>query len=69
LPTWRSELKSWREMHRKLSTLTEDELWKALQDETQRSTPRVSMALRLHQRYCVVRSTRERLELIKTLTS
>jgi len=43
--------------------MTEEEVYAALQDELARDK-RVSMLERLHQRYCTLRMTRERLEIL-----
>jgi hypothetical protein len=55
---------SWRALNEQLSTLTEQEVWNMLTEE--RSTHRRANYLqRLHQRYCAMRDSRERLEILK----
>jgi len=54
---------TWRSLHQKLSSMTEEEVYAALQDELARDK-RVSMLERLHQRYCTLRMKRERLEIL-----
>jgi hypothetical protein len=55
---------SWRALNEQLSTLTEQEVWDMLTEE--RSTHRRANYLqRLHQRYCAMRDSRERLEILK----
>lgn len=55
---------TWRSLNQKLSSLTEDELKGMLEDELQ-GAKRVSILQRLHQRYCTLRQTRERIDLLK----
>lgn len=59
-------MKSYRDIMRHLTTMTELELRRALEDElaTER---RLSVIERLHQRLCIVRARREREELLKEL--
>lgn len=54
---------TWRSLHQKLSNMTEEEVYAALQDELAQDK-RVSILERLHQRYCTLRMTRERLEIL-----
>jgi hypothetical protein len=55
---------SWRALNEQLPTLTEQEVWDMLTEE--RSTHRRANYLqRLHQRYCAMRDSRERLEILK----
>ena len=55
---------SWRALNEQLSTLTEQEVWDMLTEE--RSTHRRANYLqRLHQRYNVLRVSRERIDLLK----
>ena len=55
---------SWRALNEQLSTLTEQEVWDMLTEE--RSTHRRANYLqRLHQRYCAMRDSRERIEILK----
>jgi hypothetical protein len=55
-------------MQKRLTTLTERELCELIDQEVAAPAPRPTIALRLHQRFCMVRATRERLELIQKLT-
>lgn len=55
-------------MQKKLTTMTESELCDLINRELAAAAPRPTIALRLHQRFCMVRATRERLELIQKLT-
>jgi hypothetical protein len=55
---------TWRSLNQKLSSLSEDELKGMLEEELQ-GAKRVSILQRLHQRYCTLRQTRERIELVK----
>jgi hypothetical protein len=55
---------SWRALNEALPLLTEEEVLAMLTDE--RSTHRRANYLqRLHQRYCAMRDSRERLEILK----
>jgi hypothetical protein len=55
---------SWRALNEQLSTLTEEEVFALLTAE--RSTHRRANYLqRLHQRYCAMRDSRERIEILK----
>jgi hypothetical protein len=55
---------SWRDLNEQLSTLTEQEVWDMLTVE--RSThKRANYLQRLHQRYCAMRDSRERIEILK----
>lgn len=55
---------SWRSLNERLHRLTEKEVWELLQAEC-KSAKRVTVIERLHQRYCTLRATRERLELLQ----
>ena len=55
-------------MQKRLTTLTESEICNLIEQELASPTPRPTIALRLHQRFCTVRATRERLDLIQKLT-
>ncbi len=55
---------NWRELNRKLSLLTEDQVLQLLNDE-RRGAKRVTVLQRLHQRYTMLRAARERVELLK----
>jgi hypothetical protein len=62
---WRRKLNdTWRSLNNKLSSLSEDEVLKLLNEERE-GAKRVSMLQRLHQRYNTLRVARERLELLK----
>lgn len=55
---------SWRALNEQLPTLTEEEVFALLAAE--RSTYRRANYLqRLHQRYCAMRDSRERIEILK----
>jgi hypothetical protein len=55
---------SWRTLNEKLNTLTEAELMELLVDEVA-FHKRVSMLERMHQRYSILRTARERADLLK----
>ncbi|MEB3202951.1 MAG: hypothetical protein VKK05_09100 [Synechococcus sp.] len=55
---------TWRELNRNIHTYTEDQLLEMLTAERQ-GTKRITVMQRLHQRYNVLRTTRERLELLR----
>ena len=59
---------NWRELQRRLNTLTEDELWKLIEAELN-GQRRVSLIERMHMRVSALRTTRERLELLKRATT
>lgn len=59
---------NWRELDRKLSALDENEV-KALLDEEMAGPRRTAIVERLHQRYASLRTTRERLELLKAIAA
>jgi hypothetical protein len=62
---WRRKLNdTWRSLNNKLSSLSEEEVLKLLNEERE-GAKRVSMLQRLHQRYNTLRVARERLELLK----
>lgn len=58
---------SWRELQRRLNTLTEEELWNLIEAELN-GQRRVSLIERMHMRAAALRTTRERLELLKRAT-
>jgi hypothetical protein len=65
LLNWRTKLNdTWRSLNNKLSSLTEEEVLRLLNEERE-GAKRVSMLQRLHQRYNTLRVARERLELLK----
>lgn len=55
---------TWRSLNQKLSSLTEEEVL-ALLNAERAGAKRISMLQRLHQRYCILRQTRERLEILE----
>jgi predicted transposase YdaD len=55
---------TWRKFQTDLPNYSEADLL-ALLDEEQTQHRRVTMLERIHQRYCTLRSNRERLELLK----
>jgi len=55
---------TWRELNHVLASKTEDEVLQMLNDEKV-GTRRVVVLERLHQRYNVLRVSRERVELLK----
>lgn len=59
---------NWRELNKRLRDFTEEELIRLL-DEERKGPRRVLFMTRLHQRYCVLRATRERLEILKEVTN
>lgn len=58
---------SWRGLNDVLTQLTEDELLTMLSEE-RTSARRASVLQRLHQRYTMVRASRERIEIMKDAT-
>jgi hypothetical protein len=66
LQNWRSEL-NWRELQRRLNQLTESELWELIEAELA-GKKRVSLIERMHMRAAALRTTRERLDLLKRAT-
>jgi hypothetical protein len=62
---WREKLSlTWRSLNDKLYALTEAEVLKLLDDE-RGGSKRISILERLHQRYSVLRATRERIDILK----
>jgi predicted transposase YdaD len=61
---WRDELLSWRKFQIELNSYSEADLL-ALLDEERTQHRRVSMLERIHQRYCTLRTNRERMEIMK----
>jgi len=55
---------TWRKFQTELPNYSEADLL-ALLDEEQTQHRRVTMLERIHQRYCTLRSNRERLEILK----
>jgi hypothetical protein len=58
---------TWRKFQTDLPNYSEADLL-ALLDEEQTQHRRVTMLERIHQRYCTLRSNRERLEVLKFVT-
>jgi hypothetical protein len=61
---WRNELLSWRKFQNEMNSYSEADLL-ALLDEERTQHRRVSMLERIHQRYCTLRTNRERMEIMK----
>jgi len=57
---------NWRELNAQLNQMTETEV-KALLDVELVNRQRVTFVERLHQRYCTLRATRERAEMMARL--
>lgn len=57
---------NWRELNAQLNQMTEAEV-KALLDAEMAGRQRVTFVERLHQRYCALRATRERAEMMALL--
>lgn len=55
---------NWRWMNEHLSGKTESEVWDLLEAE-RRTHKRVTVLARLHQRYSMLRTARERIEILK----
>ena len=64
LPNWRKELKTWRKFHLEANEYSEEVLLAMLEEE-KLVHKRVKMLERIHQRYCTLRTNRERLEVLK----
>lgn len=56
-------MRTWRNINATLSKCSEEEVYQMIQEERQTGR-RISVLLRLHQRYCVLRTARERIELL-----
>lgn len=54
----------WRELNAKLNLLTEEQVLALLNDE-RNGAKRITVLQRLHQRYAMLRTARERIELMK----
>lgn len=59
---------NWRELNARLGSLREDELELMIQDEL-RGERRPTLLIRMHQRYTVLRSLRERREILNVAMS
>lgn len=57
-------MNTWRELNKRLLSLTEEEVLDLLNAERE-GQARATVLTRLHQRYSVLRSTRERMTLLK----
>ena len=64
LQTWRRKLKTWRKFHLEANEYSEEQLLAMLEEE-KLVHKRVKMLERIHQRYCTMRTSRERLEVLK----
>lgn len=58
---------TWRGLQKILSDLDEKTVLKMLEDECKAEFPRLSIVWRLHQRYNILRSNREREEIVKAI--
>lgn len=56
-------MRTWRDINSNLSKYSEEEVFQMIQEERQ-TGKRISVLLRLHQRFCVLRTARERIELL-----
>jgi hypothetical protein len=54
---------NWRDLNRILPTLDEDTVRRMLEDE-RKGEQRVTVLVRLHQRYTILRAARERMEIL-----
>ena len=59
---------SWRVLQQKLNQLTEQELWELIEAELA-GKRRVTLIERMHMRAAALRTTRERLDLLKRATT
>lgn len=58
---------TWRSLNEVLSTLSESEILAMLTEE-RKGDKRIAMLQRLHQRYCALRDSRERIEILNEAT-
>lgn len=58
---------TWRGLQKILSDLDEKTVLQMLEDECRAEYPRLSFVWRLHQRYTMLRSNREREEIMKAI--
>ena len=58
---------NWRELNARLGSLREDELEQLIQEEL-RGEKRPTLLVRMHQRFTVLRSLRERREILNAAT-
>jgi hypothetical protein len=59
---------NWRELNARLSSLREDELERMIHEEL-KGERRPTLLIRMHQRYTVLRSLRERREILNVATA
>ena len=59
-------LQGWRELNAVINEMTEEELALAIKIEV-KSAPRNEVLIRLHARFCKLRSQRERAELLESV--
>lgn len=59
-------IENWPTLNFNLKSYTEEELRVLIEDEVE-NDKRATFVIRLHQRYCIVRGARERLELMEKL--
>ena len=55
---------TWRTLNNILTKITEEEVWELLQPE-RKGSKRISILMRLHQRFCVLRLERERIVILQ----
>jgi hypothetical protein len=55
---------TWRTLNNILTKITEEEVWELLQHE-RKTSKRISILMRLHQRFCVLRLERERIVILQ----
>jgi hypothetical protein len=55
---------TWRTLNNILTKITEEEVWELLQAE-RTGSKRISILMRLHQRFCVLRLERERIVILQ----
>jgi hypothetical protein len=55
---------TWRTLNNILTKITEEEVWELLQAE-RKGSKRISILMRLHQRFCVLRLERERIAILQ----
>jgi hypothetical protein len=58
---------NWRDLNKVLPTLDEDTVKRMLEDE-RKGEQRVTVLVRLHQRYTILRAARERMEILGDAT-
>ena len=57
---------NWRELNKNLPDMNEDTVLKALEEELE-GRKRSAILIRLHQRYCTLRQSRERLAILERI--